>query len=161
VTNIGDFALPFGLGHHLFLPLTEAATLLAPATAFWTEKHDYLPGECTAIPSEVDFSTAHGLPARWINNGFEGWDGRATVRWPELGLALEIEAEPPFDRYFLFRSDLKFEPGFRADYFCFEPMTHAANGHNLPSGGGLKRLARGETLATHLRLRPTRTENLP
>lgn len=153
VTNAGEFALPFGLGHHLFLPLTDRTMLLAPATGFWSEKHDYLPDRLSPIPLDLDFRVPRRLPSYWINSGFEGWAGTAAVVWPERKLTLQIEGEPPFDRYFLFRSALDFDSEFRDDYFCFEPMTHSANGHNLGSASGLRRLAPGQTMTTQLRLR--------
>jgi aldose 1-epimerase len=152
VTNAAPWPMPFGLGHHFFFPLTERMTLTAFASGFWSEKQGYLPDQLGAVPAELDFRHARGLPARWINNGFEGWNGRATIAWPETGFALEITADSAFDRYFLFRSDLDFEPDFRSDYFCFEPMTHSADGHNLVDLGGLRRLEPTESLRVEVLL---------
>jgi aldose 1-epimerase len=155
VTNCGTVAMPFGLGHHPYFPMTPETTLCARAQRYWTEKHDYLPGLLEPIPSELDFSTPKPLPARWIDNGFEGWDGNAEISWPDRGLKAMIRAEAPLNRFFLFRSDAEFDPAYKADHFCFEPMSHTANGHNLADGGGLARLHPDETLSSRMSIIPT------
>ena len=154
VTNRGQRAMPFGLGHHLFFPLTPRTTLWARAAAFWSEKHDYLPDERRPIPADLDFAAPAQLPDRWINNGFEGWDGSAEIRWPERRFGARIRAREPFTGYFLFRADTDFDPAFSGDFFCFEPMTHLANAHRLPEPAGLIRLEPGRTLATEVAIEP-------
>lgn len=143
VTNTGEIALPFGLGFHPFFPRTPLTTLLAPATAWWTERDGHLPGTKAALADDVDFSTARQLPERWLNNGFEGWNGVARIVWPERRLGLDIEATPAFDRYMLYAPDS--DRGF----FCLEPMTHTPNAlkHFEADPMGLKVLAPGENLS--------------
>lgn len=154
VENTGDEALPYGLGWHPFFPLTQRTTLLAKAERFWTETEGWLPGERADIPADLDFSRAAALPQRWINNGFEGWSGHARISWPETGTALDLTSDPIFRHAVIFLSDERFDPGFRRDYFCFEPMSHLANGHNLPDLGDLKVLRPGESLEGSIRLQP-------
>lgn len=156
VTNRGDRALPFGLGWHPYFPLTPETTLEAPARLFWTETEGWLPGERTEIPTDLDFQTHKSLPDRWVNNGFEDWSGRAVIRWPERGTGVVLEADPLFHHAFVFVSDTAFDPTYRRDYFCFEPMSHLADAHNMDSLGGLEVLAPGETLSGSVRLRPER-----
>ena len=153
VENRGRQRLPFGLGWHPYFPLTPQTTLEARAEAFWTEVEGWLPGERTSIPADLDFSRAIGLPHRWVNNGFENWSGHARISWPEHGVALSMEGDPILRHAVLFLSDTTFDPGFKRDYFCFEPMSHLANGHNLPGLGGLRVLAPGESLMGGFRLR--------
>jgi aldose 1-epimerase len=145
-TNTGEAALPFGLGWHPYFPLTDATTLRAPATSYWTEREGFLPDENRGVPPHLDFRHAKTLPRRWTNNGFEGWGGGAEIVWPERRLALKIETEPLLSRYFLFQSDPAFDPAYRYDHFCLEPMSHSANAHNLGDGGGLAILRPGEAI---------------
>lgn len=154
VTNLGEVALPFGLGWHPYFPLTPDTTLCAPARKFWTEVEGWLPGEAVDIPAELDFGRPASLPHRWVNNGFEGWSGEAVISWPERRTALHLAADPLFRHAFVFVSDASFDPGFTRDYFCFEPMSHLANGHNLPGLGDLKPLSPGEYLSGAIRLHP-------
>ena len=157
VTNRGEEALPFGLGWHPYFPMTPETTLLAPARKYWTEVEDWLPGEATDIPTDADFSDPRGLPHRWVNNGFEDWCGEAQIVWPERAAQLSLTADPLFRHAFVFVSDTRFDPAFRRDYFCFEPMTHLANGHNLTGLGDLAVLQVGETLSGSLRMTPSAT----
>lgn len=154
VENTGDDALPFGLGWHPFFPLTKQTTLCAKSQRFWTEADGWLPGHATDIPPELDFSQPSPLPHRWINNGFEGWSGEAQINWPEHHAGLTLTADPLFRHAVIFLSDSSFDPGFRRDYFCFEPMSHLANGHNLPNLGDLKVLRQRESLEGSIRLQP-------
>jgi aldose 1-epimerase len=154
VTNKGSDPLPFGLGWHPYFPMTPKTTLQANTRRFWTEVADWLPGEATDMPADLDFTTPSGLPHRWVNNGFEGWSGTAEIVWPEHGARLELSADPLFRHAFIFVSDTAFDPSFRRDYFCFEPMSHLANGHNLRGLGDLVVLNGGEELSGSIRLRP-------
>ncbi len=154
VENMGERPLPFGLGWHPYFPLTPRTTLQAPAEHFWTEVEGWLPGERTAIPADLDFNKPAALPERWVNNGYEGWSGEANIIWPECRTQLQLTADPVFRHAFVFVSDTAFDPSFERDYFCFEPMSHLANGHNLPDLGDLKVLAPGEKLAGSVTLHP-------
>ncbi|NTF46303.1 aldose 1-epimerase [Rhizobium rhizogenes] len=156
VKNTGKDTLPFGLGWHPYFPLTPETTLLAPAQRFWTETEGWLPGERADIPADLDFSQPSPLPRRWVNNGFEGWSGKAEIIWPERHASLRLTADTSVRHAFIFIPDTSFNPSFRQDYFCFEPMTHIANGHNLPDLGDLKILRPGEILAGSIHLQPQR-----
>ena len=75
VVNRGTLALPFGLGWHPYFPLAAGTTLRACASAMWLEGADWLPTEKVAVRTDLDFRTARELPRRWVNHGFEGWNG--------------------------------------------------------------------------------------
>lgn len=139
VTNRSAYALPMGLGHHPFFPKTAGTRLTAKADRFWTERAGHLPDHPGPIPGELDFEGGNRIPSQWLNNAYEGWDGKADIAWPEHDLCLEIEAEPPFRHFMVYT------PG-NADFFCFEPMTHLPNGHHLPDLGGLAILEHGQSL---------------
>ncbi len=71
---------------------------------------------------------------------FAAGTGGREVHWPDSGVSLAIEAD--MDYYILYA------PVDR-DFFCFEPVDHAINAHNLPGGAarnGLTVLAPGQTL---------------
>ena len=57
---------------------------------------------------------------------------------------MNIEAEPLLSTYILY------SPSDQAGFFCFEPVTHPVDAHNLPGGperNGLTILAPEETLS--------------
>ncbi len=129
-TNRASIALPFGLGFHPWLPRTPATLLMAPAKSVWLENARHLPTERVAIAGrpEWDFESFRPLPHDWINNGFVGWNGRATILWEDRALALDVDAQPPLTVYILY------SPSAEAEFFCFEPVSHAVDAHNLPPG---------------------------
>jgi aldose 1-epimerase len=143
VTNNGSHALPFGLGLHPWLPHPEDARLRAAADGVWLSGADKLPAQRLAPPPQAwDFSGPgpRALPHDGIDNAFTGWDGRAEIEWPSRGLRLRIHADMG---YFI----LYAPPG--KDFFCFEPVDHPINAHNLPGGAaanGLTVLAPGQDL---------------
>lgn len=141
VENRGEVALPFGLGQHPFFVRTPATRLTVAADRCWSERRGYLPDMPGPVPGDLDFSSGKLLPQRWVNNAFEGWNGRAAIAWPELGIEAVLEADAAFDRFMLYM------PLDRTDFFCFEPMSHLPNGHHLPALGGLTPLAPGEVLS--------------
>jgi aldose 1-epimerase len=156
VLNVGAEALPFGLGFHPWVVRTPQTHLIAKAERVVLEGDDHLPHGQASVSSraEWDFATPRALPAGWINNAFLGWDGRARVLWSDRGLALEIRANPPLSTYILYL------PGGDSDFFCFEPVSHLIDAHNLPGGapaGGLIVLAPQETMSAACRFRPLST----
>ncbi|KRB55072.1 hypothetical protein ASE04_04950 [Rhizobium sp. Root708] len=159
VENRGGKALPFGLGWHPYFPMTPETTLFAPARKFWTEVEGWLPGERTDIPADLDFGSPSPLPHRWVNNGFEDWSGEAIITWPERDTEVHLVADALFKHAFVFVSDTVFDPSFKRDYFCFEPMSHLANGHNMPDLGDLRVLRPGEDLSGRICLRPRSISN--
>ncbi|MBP1886295.1 aldose 1-epimerase [Sinorhizobium mexicanum] len=148
VTNMSPRTLPFGLGHHPFFPRTAETRLKAKAKRIWGERTGHLPDAPGPIARTLDFTEANTLPARWMNNAYDGWDGEAAIEWPEHQLALRLETQGPFGCFMIYSPDAD------ADFFCFEPMTHLPNAHNMPNeDGGLVALHPGQSLAGTIRFR--------
>jgi aldose 1-epimerase len=129
VRNAGRRALPFGLGLHPWMPDPLGARLEAGAHGVWMAGPDK--------PPQWRFHQPAPLPRDGVDNVFEGWHGAARITWPERGLALEVQAD--MDYYILY-----VPPG--RDFFCFEPVDHPINAHNLPGQPGLTVLAPGASL---------------
>lgn len=139
VRNEGNDPMPFGLGLHPWFVREPGVTLQAAATSVWQRGDLGLPSAQAPLPAAWDFNTARSLPPALVDNAFTGWDGVARIVWPS-GMALDIAADMQY--YILYA------PAGR-DVFCFEPVDHAINAHNLPGGAahnGLTVLATGQTL---------------
>lgn len=134
ITNRADQALPYGLGFHPFFPRTPETRLIARADRYWSEREGHLPDRPGPIPQNMNFAFGSPLPPNWLNNAFDGWDGRARIEWPETGLAASLEADGHF-RFFVLYS-----PSATSSFFCFEPMSHRPNAHRDQRDGGLVRL---------------------
>ncbi|MDK1374422.1 MULTISPECIES: aldose 1-epimerase [unclassified Sinorhizobium] len=148
VKNMSARPLPFGLGHHPFFPRTAGTRLRAKAKRIWGERTGHLPDAPGPIARALDFTEGNTLPAHWMNNAYDGWDGEAAIEWPERKLALRLETQGAFGCFMIYSPDAD------ADFFCFEPMTHLPNAHNMPNeGGGLVGLHPGQILAGSIRFR--------
>ena len=153
VTNRAEAALPYGLGFHPWLPRTSDTRLLAPSQTVWLEDEKHLPIGSLPVAErpEWNFAKMRGLPGGWINNAFAGWDRRARIEWPSRDLSLSIEASERLGAYLLY------SPGRDLPFFCFEPVSHVVDAHNLPGGpaaNGLAILAAGETVEVSCRFCP-------
>ena len=146
VVNRAAEPLPFGLGFHPWIVRTPETLLEARANRVVLETSDHLPLGEAAVSSRPDwnFTELRRLPDDWINNAFLGWNGRATIHWPDRGIALEVTAQPPLTVYVVY------SPSRESDFFCFEPVTHAVDAHNTsggPEANGLSVLAPQESLS--------------
>jgi aldose 1-epimerase len=78
-----------------------------------------------------------------LDHCFEGWNGRASVTWPEERLELALEADPVFSHAVIYAPPQR-------PFFCFEPVSHANFALNLAEQGvdgvGFRSLEPGETL---------------
>jgi aldose 1-epimerase len=146
VVNHAAWPLPFGLGFHPWIVRTPETLLQARAKRLVPETSDHLPSGEAPVSSRPDwnFAKPRSLPDGWINNAFLDWDGRMVVHWPDREITLEVAAEPPLTVYILY------SPSHEADFFCFEPVTHAVDAHNAsggPEANGLSVLAPQESLS--------------
>ncbi len=157
IASRGAEPLPFGLGFHPWIIRTPDTLLKAKADWVVLETSDHLPSDKAPVSTrpQWNFEVRRALPRGWINNAFLGWDGRAEIVWPDRKLALAVEADPPLKVYILY------SPSAEADFFCFEPVTHAVDAHNASGGpvaNGLSILAPGASLSTACRFRPRATD---
>lgn len=153
VTNEAAETMPFGLGQHPFFVRTPKLGITAAADRFWFERAGHLPGQQGVPPADLDFRRSCGLPDRFINNAFGGWNGQALIAWPELGVIAEVETTPRLEVFMLYA------PTERTDFFCLEPMTHLPNGHHMEEMGGLTLLRQGETLRFSMTIKFRRQDN--
>lgn len=155
ITNTAECRLPYGGGFHPWFPRHEDTSVQARAGSVWLEDAGHLPGAHLPLSRrpDLDFARARSLPDHWINNCFEGWDGAAQIIWPRLDFALDIEADPPLSFFHIYA------PGGGTEFFCFEPVSHVVDAHNLASPqahGGLQVLAPGENMNLRCRFSPGR-----
>lgn len=152
IVNEAAFDLPYGLGIHPWLPRTPQTELEFEASGVWLEDDNHLPSGHLALTSAPPWSFAKSrpLPADWINNAYSGWDGRARISWRDRNLALDVESSPALSTCILY------SPSRTADFFCFEPVSHPVDAHNMSPQAqtGLAVLAPGEAFEVWARFSP-------
>jgi aldose 1-epimerase len=140
VKNRASIRLPYGLGFHPWFPRHPGTLLAAKSSRVWLEDEHHLPTGTATIADHPawDFSRDAKLPAGWVNNGFDGWDGHAAIIQPEDGIALSLQASAELGVFILY------SPSADAGFFCFEPVSHPVDAHH---GEGLTALAPGESMS--------------
>ena len=115
VRNTGPEAVPAGLGLHPYFPKTADVELRVRATGAWPEPPDPEPMGARPVPPEWDLSAGRRLGDLELDHCFGGWDGRATVTWPDRRLALDLAADPPLGIFCVWSPRGE-------DFFCAEPV---------------------------------------
>jgi aldose 1-epimerase len=160
LVNEDALAWPAGLGLHPYVAREPDTSVAFQAASVWLTGPDSLPSRRVPAEGVRDFSAGRRADEAEIDACFAGWDGRARVSWPSRGLALEIEAGPPFGHLQLYTPRGQ-------DFLGLEPVSNMPDAINrvgpvplgqVPLGQvpdqGLRVLAPGEALAGVVRLRP-------
>jgi len=134
IENLESRVVPAELGLHPFFVRDADTELACRAQHAWRTDAEVLPIERIAVPHQWDFAISRRVNDVTVDSGFEGWDGRATIRWPRAGLRLDMTATTPFRDLVIY-----IPPG--QPYFCVEPVSH------VPGAISSTRLAAGATLA--------------
>ncbi len=142
VTSRSAMALPFGIGFHPWFPRSPQTKIRFSAGKVWLENEKHLPVASVDIDEKGrwDFSTLTALPDGWINNAFTGWKGVCDVEQGADAVSFRLTASDNLD------VALVYSPGPDAEFFCFEPVSHPVDAHNLPGLPGLTILAPDESL---------------
>ncbi len=159
LTNESKSPMPAGFGPHPYFRRTPQAKLTAGIQKVWLNDREVMPTELVVPPAERDLRRGIAVDGIAMDNCFAGWDGMATIEWPEWPAQLVMRAEPPL-RFLVVYTP----PG--ADFFCVEPVSHCADAVNYATAGrtdtGLQVLEPGDTLAATVQFEPRlRAGNAP
>lgn len=147
LTSLAPMPLPYGLGLHPWFPRASDTRLQFAARSYWPETEDHLPAVASAIdvPRDLDFGTSRALPHGWINAGFSGWPGAARLDQGRDAVSVDLSAEA-------LSTAILYSPDATADVFCFEPVSHPVDAHNLKGHPGLAILDTNQGLSGVLRI---------
>ncbi len=132
-------AVPGGIGLHPFFTRDADSDLTCRTMDVWLTDAEVISTERVPVPASWDFSQPRRVDDVVLDHCFDGWDGRATLRWPSRGFAIEMSATEPFRHLVIFTPPQR-------PFFCVEPVSHA-NG-----AIGQTHLADGATLAGEISL---------
>ena len=145
VQHLGDATLPYGLGLHPWFTRTSRSCVTAPVEGVWLSGKDPIPTRHTKdMPRSWNLSA--GVPGygSFIDNGYSGWGGNATIDWPGQRLRVaaamqDFEANGGAAGH----SCLVYRP-LEGTALCFEPITQPIDAFHMPGMPGLRVLANGE-----------------
>jgi aldose 1-epimerase len=141
VENLSKMPMPAMLGLHPYFGDAAHAVLQARLPRVWLTDGAALPVRETETPAAWRFEPARPVNAVPLDHSFSGWNGIASLRWPDRTVTLHardcnyLHVYAPVDK----------------DFFCVEPQTAAAGalGRN---GGEAAVVAPGGRLAMRVRL---------
>lgn len=135
LTHLGRQPMLYGLGFHPWFYFDDRSRLQFSASGYWPEGEHHLPQTWeSAIPPDIDFSVAQQGRDRWLNVGYSGWNGVATILHEVMKIT--ITAQTPW--LMLFRMSGK-------SFLCLEPQSHPVNAHHMPGQPGLVVLRPGDS----------------
>lgn len=143
LTNTAERRLPHGLGFHPWFPRDARTRLSFVSDGVWLEDERHLPTERIAIADhpQWDFSSPRVLPVGLINNAFVGWRRTARIEQGPAAMSCTVRASDNLD------VAIVYSPDGQADFFCFEPVSHAVDAHNRDALPGLVALEPGEQVS--------------
>lgn len=135
LTHLGQAPMLYGLGFHPWFCFDAQSRLRFSASGYWPEGEHHLPQAWQSdIPADIDFSTPRHGGNRWLNVGYSGWKGVATLEHDVMNIT--ITAQTPW--LMLFRMSGQ-------SFLCLEPQSHPVNAHHMAGQPGLVALGRGES----------------
>lgn len=145
--NESETPMPCGLGLHPYFRCSPETRIDTHVTHAWTIDDKVLPVD--KVPAEGRYDLRDRLVCgQDLDNGFGGWNGRATITDPDLPFAIELTS--PDASFFQLYSPKG------GGIFVAEPVTHANAALNEPEEDwaelGLKVLEPGEEMAVHARI---------
>ena len=133
--NRGETTMPAGFGWHPYFRRwlsRDGEPVLLGFTAPRIHPDidaDGLPdGPPEAVPAALDFSTPRELGSRRLDACFAGFDGRATIAWPETGVTLTYACSPNVTHLVCFSPEDR-------PVLAVEPAANANDGVNRLAAG--------------------------
>ncbi len=148
VRHLGDAPLPYGVGLHPWLARDEQTWVRADVQGVWLNGANPLPDRHTNdLPATWTLQDGVSARGTLINNVFSGWEGKASIGWPERGLQLDVLMEGVY-------APAGKQPAYcllyrppAGEVFCFEPVSHLTDAFHQSGLPGLLVLRTGERLS--------------
>lgn len=122
LTNTDAEPMPAGLGFHPYYPCDPDTVLDAQVACVWSVDARVLPVERMAATGRYDLNHRR-IDRADLDNGYDGWIGRATLTWPTRGQRLTLMSESGF---------LQVYAPAEGGLVVVEPVTHANDALSWP-----------------------------
>lgn len=147
--NTSATAMPCGLGQHPYFPCDAETVLDAAVTHVWTVDEEIMPVERAPATGLYDLRERR-IAGADLDNGYDGWSGRAVITWPGMA-RLTMSADAP-------RFQVYAPP--TGEVFAAEPVTNANDAISRPESEwaelGLVMLEPGQSTALEVRFEAER-----
>lgn len=149
ITNPSPLPMPCGMGIHPFFVKTKEVELDFTTQMVWSNESDPIFDKPYETPSTWQFHGGRPLKNAVFDTCFDGFDGKASILYPDTGITVSIEADSQFKHIVLYAPRSK-------NFFCLEPMSNAVNAFNLAANGiigtGMKSIGPEQSMTGKLAL---------
>ena len=121
--NMGDCAMPFGMGIHPYFVKTDQCTITTNTDIVIQNDDEMVPISVTSVPDEWDFSKGLKVCDTTMDNCYLNWSKQCRIQWPELNAQMDITASD------LFKNMVVYIPQDES-FFCLEPVTNINDAYN-------------------------------
>ena len=115
IENLSDEPMPAMLGYHPYFHQAAQAQLQARLPRVWLTDRASLPVQETPTPPAWEFDPPRAIDAVALDHCFTGWNGVASVRWPDRTVTVRA----------MHCSCLHVYTPVQQDFFCIEPQSAA------------------------------------
>ena len=147
IYNPSELPMPCGVGVHPYFIHPETAQISFVSSHIWHHKTDPIFDRPYPTPKQWDFSKPRNL-VEDFDTAFGGWDGNASVFYPEQNLKISINASDIFHHVLLYHPK-------NADFFCLEPTSNTPDAFNLAAygviGTGIQSVGEKQSLTKTIR----------
>jgi aldose 1-epimerase len=144
--NLSPDRMPCGLAFHPYYPCNADTVLDTAVASVWTIDAAVLPVENVPAIGRYDLRDRR-ICGQALDNGFDGWSGTATIRWPGEDAALRLSS-PDAGRFQVYSPAA-------GGLFVAEPVQAANAALNAPQSKwpslGIALLDQGEARTLHAR----------
>ena len=149
VTNLNDKAMLYGFGLHPWFVRTPNTKLKAKAKNYCEIDPDERPLTWQDVKDKPkwNFQDINSLPGEFIDNSFTNWDGIAHIQEDNYVIDIQV-GKLLANNYHLF------SPHKDCGFFCFEPMSHLINEHNIKNpkqAPGLVNLQKNASISSYIK----------
>ena len=143
IYNPSVLPMPFGMGVHPYFLHPENAKLNFVSSHIWHHKNDPIFDRPYPTPDQWNFSKDQTIKEDF-DTAFGGWDGIASVCYPDQNIKIDIAAQDIFHHIILYAPK-------GADFFCLEPVSNTPDAFNLAAygviGTGIQSVGGGQTIS--------------
>jgi aldose 1-epimerase len=152
ITNMGDQAMPAGLGVHPYFPRNSQTVYNGRHHSEWDSHADGIPRTEKRAAHASDWWDGKPVESREVDTTYGARLGDLSITWHDRQMRLTIRPAPALCH------TVVFVPA-QASYFCVEPVSHVPNAHNAahPNRSGLLELHPGCTWSVDVSFSLTRS----
>lgn len=123
LTNLGNSAMPAGLGFHPYFPRTKTTRYHGLHLGEWHNTVDGLPDWLEEKEIPVDWWAGKPVESRDVDTVYTGRSGDLAVIWPDRNLTLRCRPSANMPLTVVFSPK-------GAEFLCVEPVTHMTDAVN-------------------------------